>query len=476
MKAGTVACRASRRSRTFFCCAVVAAMAVQPTTAGAQLLQTRPPPKGLSFDDGHGILQAMRAGDAEHLDAIRKEPLPPSMQDFANAAYFRSLFRLKTSSEYARKCYAYGMQSSVLDGNPVIATVCGQLLAGNFNMEGDVADWARTIVETRQAVLPVIQRLTGRSDLVPDGFTGVPAEPFIGTVADGHVSASNDVVVPRVDPKGLRDGDVTTLDTRRSSFANAYLVTVRINGMDRTLVLDTGSSITMLRPSTAHVLGIETNPSPYQHLVGGRTIPMRPTVATTGQGDVLLGVARQMRIGTDSSAIVLSGVPVAVGGDVDVLGMNVLSWMDSLYITANHVTLDAKRLPIACNEPLEVASDLLGAYIPVLRYTVDGITQPVAFDSGSMSYLTGTSSAPTTQRMGPDVAQKRGDIAGVYEGSYVPVRATLGAGPSAHAEDIQVFPDYKAKFRYALGVKALKDFNVFFDFKQGKACLESGGG
>ena len=435
--------------------------------AMAQLLQPGQSPKALSFDDGHGILQAMRAGDAERLDAIRKGPFPASMQDFANAAYFRSLFQLKTSSEYARKCYAYGMQSSVLGKNPAIAASCGQLLAGNFNMEGDVADWAKPIVETKQAVLPVIQRLTGRSDVV---LSELPTEPFIGTVAVNHVFPSNDVVVPRENLKGLRDGDVTTIDTKLSSFANVYLVTVKINGVDRTMVLDTGSNITLLRPSTAHALGIEANPSPYSHL--GQSLPMRPMAATMGLGDALLGVARQIRIGTSSSAIVLRGVPVAIGGNIDLLGMNVLSRMDSLYITANHVMVDTKQPPIACNEPLEVASDPFGAYIPMLRYAVDGTTQPVAFDSGSMSYLTGTSSAPTTRRMGPDVAQKRGDVAGVYEDSYVLVHATLGTGSSAHAEDIEVFPSYKAGFRYVLGVKALKDFDVFFDFKHGKACLE----
>ncbi|MBD8900197.1 retropepsin-like aspartic protease [Rhodanobacter sp. DHG33] len=433
-------------------------------------MQTQQPPKTIALDDGHGIQQAMRAGDAERLDAIRKEPLPPPLQDFANAAYFRTLFHLKTSSGYAQKCYDYGMQPSVLEKNPVIAAACGQLLAGNFIIEGDVANWAKIDVEIKQAVVPVFQKLMGRSDVIPDGFAGVPAEPFTGAVAANRVFLSSDVNVSRVDPGSMRG--VTALESKHSSIANAYLVTVKINGVDRTIALDTGSSITMLRPSTAHALGIQANPSPLMHFAGDGTLLMRPEKDTAGLEDARLAVVHQMRIGAGGNAILLEDVPVGIGGNFDVLGMNILSRMNSLYITSTHVVMNAKRPPIACDAPLTIASELAGGYIPVLRYTVDGGAQLVAFDSGSMSYLTGTALAPTTNRTGPDVAERRGDIAGVYEGSYVPVRATFGTGPSTHTEDIKVFPSYKAAYRYVLGVKALMDFNVFFDFGHGKACLE----
>lgn len=443
-------------------------------TAEAQLLQPQPPPKILNLDDGHGILQAMREGDAERLNAIRGKPLPAYLRDFANAAYFRTLFQLKRSSDYARKCYDYGMRPDVLAKNPVIATACGQLLAGNFSMEGDVANWAKIVVETKRAVVPVVHKLTGRTDVVPGGFEGVPADPFIDTVAANRVLMSTDVNVSRINADSLQR--VTGLDAMRSSLTDVYLVKVRVNGADRAMILDTGSSITILRPSTAHALRIKANPSPYLRLRGGRTIPERPTTESMEKGDVLLGVVHQMQLGTGSKIIRLTDVPVAIGGDFDVLGMNVLSRFNSLYVTTKSVEINAERIPIACNQPLEVASNLLGAYIPLLMHTVDGAKQLVAFDSGSTTYLTGTSSAPTTNQVAPEVAQNRVDIAGPYQDRYVPVRVTMGSGPSMHTEDIKVFPSHTAGYRYAFGVKALKDFNVLLDFREGRACLEPRGG
>ncbi|MEW9572719.1 S41 family peptidase [Rhodanobacter sp. Si-c] len=53
------------RSGSFFRCAVIAAMVALPTVATAQLSQSRQPSRVLSLDDGHGILQAMRGGDAK---------------------------------------------------------------------------------------------------------------------------------------------------------------------------------------------------------------------------------------------------------------------------------------------------------------------------------------------------------------------------------------------------------------------------
>jgi hypothetical protein len=449
-------------------------LAIDCASAKAQLLQPQPPPRILNLDDGHGILQGMSEGDAERLNAIRGKPLPSYLLDFANAAYFRTLFQLKRSSDYAKKCYGYGMQPDVLAKNPVIATACGQLLAGNFSMQGDVAHWAKIIVATKRAVVPVVQRLTGRTDVVPGGFEGVPADPFIDTVAPHGVRLATDVNVPRIDADNLQK--VTGLDARRSSLVDAYLVMVRINGADRAMVLDTGSSISMLRPSTAHALHIKVNPSPYLRLRGGRTIPVRPTSASVERGDVLLGVADRMQLGTGSKIISLTDVPVAIGGNFDVLGLGVLSRLGSLYITSKSVQINAKQTPAACGQPLEIASNLLGAYIPLLMYTVDGVKQRVAFDSGSTTYLTGTSSAPTTHQVAAAVTQRRVDIAGLYEDRYVPVRVTMGSGSSMHTQDIKVFPSHRAGYRYVLGVKALKDFNVLLDFKDREACLEHRGG
>ena len=53
------------RSGSFFVCATVAAMVALPTVAMGQLLQPQQPSKARSLDGGHGVLQAILAGDAK---------------------------------------------------------------------------------------------------------------------------------------------------------------------------------------------------------------------------------------------------------------------------------------------------------------------------------------------------------------------------------------------------------------------------
>lgn len=53
------------RSGSFFRCAAVAAMVALPTVAMGQLLQPQQPSKVVTLDDGHGMLQAILAGDTK---------------------------------------------------------------------------------------------------------------------------------------------------------------------------------------------------------------------------------------------------------------------------------------------------------------------------------------------------------------------------------------------------------------------------
>ncbi|TAM62264.1 MAG: hypothetical protein EPN49_04770 [Rhodanobacter sp.] len=447
-----------------------------PVVANGQLLQNPLPPKTAIVDDGHGITKAMKAGDVAALSLILKSDLFPLTRGYANAAYYRTLFDLKRSSLYARRCLDSSLKKNGTHTNPVMATLCGELLAGNYNIQGDISDWASAALETKRRVTPEFRKVFGSVSFVVAGLENIDFGKFTDFPRIYKASSQNEVILERVTPPDFfnkRIANSTKNDHRYDDSPIFYVIKIEINGSPKDVVLDSGSSISIFRVAVAKRLGIAVNSSPY--LVGLDRVARDPRLSSqvaNPENEAHLGLVKKMTLESMGKAIHLEGVPVAIGGHIDILGMNVLSKMRSLLLTQRHLVLNAISRPNSCNEPLQIASSPMGGYGLVFRYPVDGIMRNIMLDTGNNTYLSGTASAQTTAVANGYSVSTQYDVVGIFKTRYFEQSTTLGEGRLAHHLKIRVYPDNHAPYSYVLGVAALRDFNVYVNFKRRLACLE----
>jgi aspartyl protease family protein len=122
------------------------------------------------------------------------------------------------------------------------------------------------------------------------------------------------------------DGETVRI---RQSDDGHFWAQVSLNGHPRRMLIDSGATVTALSQQTAGMAGVETDG--------------RPVVLSTANGSVpaVRGAVRELTIGT----IEAHGLPVVVSanfGDVDVLGMNFLSRLDSWRVERDTLILEPK--------------------------------------------------------------------------------------------------------------------------------------
>nr|WP_277349271.1 TIGR02281 family clan AA aspartic protease [Sphingomonas sanguinis] len=108
-----------------------------------------------------------------------------------------------------------------------------------------------------------------------------------------------------------------------------YWANVRINGIERRMMIDSGATRTALSVATARAAGIDVKESPFGSLIDTANGPVtadHATVAKLGIGSIVLN-----DVGADVSPAF---------GDQDIIGMNVLSRLRSWRVEQGVLTLN----------------------------------------------------------------------------------------------------------------------------------------
>lgn len=425
--------------------------------------------------DPAGIGQAMQAGDSAQLKALSETALPDPIKTYALASYYRSIFQINLSSKYGKRCYEDGLKE--LPGNVIAAVRCGELLAGNYAIEGRIADWAQAMEAMRDKVYPAVVSRTHETNIILPHFgvigNRLNMKDFVDfPVEEVNINAEGDIVITRVLASGNKPG--------RDSFKTAicalsikcfgpryYYVKANVNGHSLLGVLDTGTVESVVTPLEAKYLGVRITPSPYYRL----------TSTQTAHSNTHLGYAESIRIRTTGGhAITLRNVPVMVGGKLPrdvpiVLGLDVLSKLGRISIQENSVVVNPDTLGNQCEEAMHIRSTANGGYTIFFKYSVGGRLQDVVLDTGQNQYLFGTSLATAERASAKTVVIPQVRATGNVEAPFYPARITIGGLANEKDLTIPVFYDYKQTYPYVIGSDILQDYNIFLDFKKGKACL-----
>ena len=453
-------------SRPLFYAVLRVILVITSCQALADHSDVKAPPR-FDVKDSNGIQEALLSGNSEFLKSISSSDLPKHLKDYAAAAYYRSIFQIGNSAKFAKNCYDEGLE--YVDKNPTTVIMCGQLLAGDYNIEGSIGKWARVANEVKRVVYPVVGKLTHEDTFYIAGFDEINFDSF-SSFPPGSVvkTPSREVTLPRL--KLAAESSATAKSIAENEFqdsASPYLVGITVNGHDFPAVLDTGSSITTLYEKAADFAGVSIVKEPY--ILASRGFSLQDLSRVTTR----LGTAKKVSLesGVSGTAVELGSMPVVVGGHFNIVGLDVLSKAGALLLEDERVIIKPKDSGPMCDSPLHIASQPMGAYLLMVKYPVDGVLQNIVIDTGDNGYISGTAIASAKRTSAQMATIRQMDVSGVHEIQYYPASIELGAPGHARLVSIRVYPSRQEKYPYVLGSGALKDFSIFLDFAGGKACL-----
>lgn len=456
-------------------CSVALIIANISAVAGQTKVPPSREPTYLHSIDPYGIEQAIESGDSDKLKALRQKALSPIMHAYVLAAYYRSVFQLERSSKYAEQCYNGSIKK--LPKSTVEALRCGELLAGNYAISGHTAAWARSMQTVRDKLYPIAASSLHTTDVVFPGFGTITHRINMHSFYDFPDEAikgneGSNIVVPRVLPSGeppSPNAFKTTVCRLGIRCFGKYLYNINVNvdGHHIVAVIDTGSTTTVVPPSEANLLGVHMDPSPYYELQSSQS----------ARSPAHLGYVGSIKIRTkDGRYIVLKNSNVKIGGqlthDIEmVLGLNVLRELGSVLLKKGDIVINPNHLDMDCNVPLQIASDMFGGYSVFVKYAVDGSMQKVMLDTGENQYLFGTSLSTAKSISSQEMITHKERGTGDIEAIYHPAKIAFGKGAHGKNTTIAIFPGYEQKYPYVAGSDILQDYNIYLNFKDGRACL-----
>lgn len=193
-----------------------------------------------------------------------------------------------------------------------------------------MSDGAQIALYMLMLALPLSAFLARR---VPLGQTLRMAVAWIGIFAVAALLfAQRDRIMPMWESLVGSDSGVTGRTTRIAKGADGHFrARVSINGVERTMLIDSGASTTALSATTARAAGVALDGSPFARMIETANGPVTASAATIGQ----------LTIG-DIDARDLPVVVSEAFGDTDVIGMNFLSRLRRWRVEGNSMILEPR--------------------------------------------------------------------------------------------------------------------------------------
>ncbi|MBD8873215.1 hypothetical protein [Rhodanobacter sp. DHB23] len=428
-----------------FCAAALSLVILFPRAIHAE--QRASGQWGFGRNDPYGIIDAMAAGDVDKLQALGREGLPPPADDLAKAAYYRSIFRLDSSSEYARRCSSFA--GDARKPRPPSADICSALLSGNAAMQGDMAAWASLLWDTADPGTP--------PPFDPGAYGNTPRSAISPAAAE-HVVPNlwRDDPAPAAGQGNMRD---VPLSARRP-----FAIGITLNGVRTIAILDTGTNLSVIRPEVAKSAKVRINPAAF-----GSISTSYDTKGDIDSPRIHLGTADSLDIADRNGAVAAAGrhIPAVVTGNVNLVGTQLLEALGAVLLEEDQLVIHPAN--VRCGQPLHIASRAAGEFLLALPLKINGKVRNAAFDTGNSEYLTGTGVASH----GPDATAVRSydyhTINGERHASYYVETVTLGDGKTRIPA--RIVPDDRAPYPYVAGLPFLRDHDVYIDFQKRLACV-----
>lgn len=403
------------------------------------------------FNDPTPVSQALAQGDVASLRRLQSNTPNPVVEKMAKAAERRVLLDLPGARAASDDCVTHAQQAKHLAG----LTVCGGLRAGVEAVAGDLPAWARLTGEARER-LRNIAAARGKTLGNIDVFTRIPdyaalaarPTPSVRKHAQGRIPLYAGVVKVAYG-EGHGGGEV--------DYPN--MAQIQIEGISTQALVDTGSALTVVRPSAlkapafmdgfalSGVLGVSSARSTVAQpktLQWGSLVIAQPLVAASDQ------------------------IPV------NLLGLDVLSKLGRAIIGKDGIQILAPGADApACQAPLFSAVDVSGAQtVPRMFITVDGKRQEAMLDTGNSGELMEALPVGALLPAGPAQHSVVQGVQGQQRRTSISRDVTVQTlGGSARLQMSTSVGTHPSRTRYVLGGGSLRRIDIYLDFTDNKACV-----
>lgn len=404
--------------------------------------------KNVVAEDSSGITLAVMQANTAALTRIGKTEGPARLA--ARAGYYRVHGNIAESNTWADKCTQD--EAVRAEKSQGVMYLCRSLRAGNRLLQGDIAGWARDMVEVRRIYEEKVAPSLGAGEEVA-AVTRPQFEKFLTTPESGRrqgsrvpgtrIPVKEDVGVPVVRGK-IRDGH----DGKRRN-------------IDSDFILDTGSS--------------------WSHLSRKAALAMGATV-TEGFGVDLTDPARPVSIG------LVTPVDVELGGmtfrnvsftvtdsiDYNIIGLDLIEQMGPIALKPGHLEILTSIAPSTCKYPVATTSALWGGQRSVrLPMKIGKRNELVLMDTGADLSLEVSGINLATYPKEGIVEKKRFTMHGLVPVRYAEATAPVEFnGVTATFQTLvsdqpaMVFP---ISWRAGYGLRDTYDY--YLDVAGGRGCL-----
>lgn len=403
------------------------------------------------FNDPTPVSQALSRGDVAALRRLRQENQNPVVQRMAWAAERRVLLDLPGTLEASRDCLKIAEKNLHVSG----LTVCGLLEASAEAAAGNLPEWAKLTMSTRDRV----HALAAQRGKALGNVNVFSLVPDYAPLINRPVPQVMQLVPGRIP---LHTGAVTvTASDWHNGGQVAYpnMANLRIDGKTTEVLVDTGSAQTTLRSSA-----VSAPPFMDWLLLAG--------IFGTSSSRSSLTQPAKLQFGS----LIINDPFVATNDQipVNILGLDVLSQLGRIIITSNHVDVLAPAMPgIECSSPLFSASDLPGTTrLPRMFIEIDGERQEVMIDTGRSGELVKTLPAGSVL---PTGEVEHGVLQGIqgqqHRISVSKSVAVLTSGAAGQLTMSASVGNQPGNSQYVLGGDSLRKISLYLDFIGNKACL-----
>lgn len=238
---------------------------------------------------------------------------------------------------------------------------------------------------------------------------------------------------------------------------------IEMNGRKIAGTLDTGASITLVSDQDAQ--GLELIPLDYQVDIS--------TYYRPGQMTARFHRVKQLKIGNTE----LSDVVVLVGGQLTLIGLDLVSKLDSLYVSSGRLSINSSadelaRLEKECRVKVFLNSDFI-RFNQFLYFTakVAGKSTVVALDTGYSDGYLATATRPDSAERDALASGVINDARGpIYEHLYNSL-AEIEVGSRVTRIPAVFSASRNLPAPYVLGWRGFSQYQLVYNVKSARACL-----
>lgn len=387
------------------------------------------------------LLQAAVQGNETVLDAYAERNPYPMLKAFAAAAAERSRFDFTESDKKAHACYAEAKAAQPPTATFMMA--CGELRVGNALLAGRFKDWATEAARVRAELYPLFPSTPGVE--LRDAALEAPEAAMF---ADWSASSFS---------RSVTKGRVEAVAPDLASLRGLVSVKSRANGTDLTLLVDTGTQMTVLSRADANRVKSKQNGATVMDLASS------PDAKGVTVKSALIDVLELGSFRISHANVGVWDQPFSV------LGLDLLRQLpDPVRLDRQGLSFGGGAMAAACGGRLVLRSELGGRPAQIhMSGMLDGVAKDFLIDTGN--------NGGVSRRAAPgEVAEQSINvmtISGPNQTRSSMRTQSVGLGMPAKAEQVRVLSETAAE-EPVIGAGVLgADRSLWLSFAHHRGCV-----